>query len=340
VAVLVGAGLLGSGSCGGSEAVQELRLAGEALGTAWSVRLVTRQPLAPPKIEELRRRVAATLGRVDRGMSTWRDDSELVRFNRQIGFASFRFSPETRRVVAAALELARETRGAFDPTVAPLLALWGFGAEAAAGEPSETELAHARARVGWQHLGWNEEGHLRRRVPGVQLDLSGIAKGYAVDAVASELGREPLIGVLVELGGEVRALGTKADGEPWRVGIDDPTSPGSRLEAVVPLTGGALATSGDYRQVRWVEGRRRTHVMDPRSGRPVESGVASASVLAPTCTEADGVATALMVLGPQKALAWVEERPWLEALLAIREEDGSVEWLSSSGWPGPLERGR
>jgi thiamine biosynthesis lipoprotein len=234
--------------------------------------------------------------------------------------------------VAAALEVARDTNGAFDPTVAPLVALWGFGAEARETGPTEQELVRARARVGWRHLSWDEDGGLVRRVPGVELDLSAIAKGYAVDAVLIELAHDQPLGLLVEVGGEVGAFGPKANGEPWRVGIDDPTAPGSRLEAVVALTGGALATSGDYRQVRFVEGERRTHVLAPRTGRPVQGGVASASVVAPTCMEADAVATALMVLSPDEGLAFVESRPWLEALLLIREGDRIAERRPSSGW--------
>jgi thiamine biosynthesis lipoprotein len=169
-------------------------------------------------------------------------------------------------------------------------------------------------------------------VPGVQLDLSAIAKGYAVDAVVAELAIDLPIGALVEVGGEVRAFGAKAGGAPWRLGIDDPDAPGSRLSEVVLLTEGALATSGDYRQVRIVEGRRLTHVIDPRLGRPVERRVASASVIAPTCMEADAVATALMVLGPEEGLAWVEERPWLAALLMLRGEGRIIEKRASSSW--------
>jgi thiamine biosynthesis lipoprotein len=323
--------LAGCGS-GDSDVAHELRLAGEALGTVWSVDLVVAEAPAPEKVAEIRERVAATLDRVDRGMSTWREDAELARFNRQSGLGPFLFSPEPRRVIAAALDLARETGGAFDPTVAPLVALWGFGAQAADTPPTVAELERALRRVGWRHLEWRERGRLARRVAGVQLDLSAIAKGYAVDAIVAELASDRPIGALVEVGGEVRALGAKPGGVPWRVGIDDPDAPGSRLAAVVLLTGGALATSGDYRRVRVIEGRRRTHVVDPRSGRPVEQKVASASVTAPTCMEADAVATALMVLGPEEGLAWVEDRPWLEALLMVREGERTVETRASSGW--------
>jgi thiamine biosynthesis lipoprotein len=214
--------------------------------------------------------------------------------------------------------------------------LWGFRGGAEVSDPGEEELARARARVGWRHLAWDDEGRLVSRVRGVELDLSAIAKGYAVDAIVDELARDRPLGLLVEVGGEVRALGTKPGGEAWRVGIEDAGAPGSRLEAVVALTGAALATSGDYRQARTVNGERRSHVLDPRSGRPARTGVASASVVAPTCMEADGVATALMVLGPDAALAWVEDRPWLEVLLLIREGDRIVERRASSGWEGWL----
>jgi thiamine biosynthesis lipoprotein len=329
---LLACALLVPSGCGDPAAVHELRLSGEALGTMWSVDLVVPQEPAPEELAEIRLRVAATLDRVDRGMSTWREDAELARFNRESELGSFLFAPETRRVVAAALDLARETGGAFDPTVAPLVALWGFGAQAAESPPSVAQLEEARLRVGWRHLEWREGGRLARVVPGVQLDLSAIAKGYAVDAVLTELAFDRPIGILVEVGGEVRALGAKPGGEPWRVGIDDPDAPGSRLSAVVLLTGGALATSGDYRRVRIVEGKRQTHVVDPRSGRPVEQKVASASVIAPTCMEADAVATALMVLGPEEGLAWVEDRPWLETLLMVREGETAIERRASSGW--------
>jgi thiamine biosynthesis lipoprotein len=324
--------LLAGPACGSGDAPHEVRLRGEALGTEWSVALVVRTLLAEERVADLRSRVAGTLDRIDRGMSTWRDDAELVRFNRSAGTRPFRFSPETRRVVAAALDLARETGGAFDPTVEPLMPLWGFRGEPTDADPGEAELERARARVGWRKLVWDDEGRLVKRVAGVELDLSAIAKGYAVDAIVDDLARERPLGLLVEVGGEVRALGTKAGGEPWRVGIEDARLPGANLEAVVELTGGALATSGDYRQARIVDGERRGHVLDPRTGRPAQTGVASASVVAPTCMEADAVATALMVLGADAALAWVEARPWLEALLLIREGDRIVERRASSGW--------
>jgi thiamine biosynthesis lipoprotein len=332
VAVLGTALLLAGLGCGAAESRHEVRSSGEALGTTWAVKWVSRSAPQPGRRDELHDRVAAVLARVDRGMSNWREDAELTRFNRRAELSGFEFSSETRQVVLAALAIARETNGAFDPTVGPLVALWGFGPDAALEEPTEQELAQQRARVGWSLLGWDREGRLVRRVPGVELDLSAIAKGYAVDAIVHELVRDRPLGLLVEVGGEVRALGTTLDGEPWRVGIQDPTASGDDLEAVLALTGAALATSGDYRNLRVVAGKRRSHVIDPRTGRPLDNRVASASVVAPTCMEADAAATALMVLGPELGMAWVEERPWLDALLLLRRGDRVVERRASSRW--------
>ena len=146
--VLCFALLVAGSGCRAPDAAHELRLAGEALGTVWSVELVLPEAPSPERVAEIRDRVDATLDRVDRGMSTWREDAELARFNRHSDMDSFRFAPETRRVIAVALDLARETGGAFDPTVAPLVALWGFGAQAADSPPSVAELEEARRRVG------------------------------------------------------------------------------------------------------------------------------------------------------------------------------------------------
>jgi len=315
--------------CEAARSGQLLQLEGSALGTRWRAEIVLGEVPDPDRVAALRAGIVAVLDRIDRGMSTWREDTEIARFNRGSD-AAVALSAETRRVVGAALDLARESGGAFDPTVGPLVALWGFGAHAASRRPAEDELARVRSRVGWRKLEWDESGRLLRRVPGVELDLSAIAKGYAVDAVIAELGAARAFGLLVEIGGEVRTSGTKPGAAPWRVGIQHPQA--EALEEVVELRGVALATSGDYRQQRFVDGRWVTHVIDPRTGRPVGRGVASASVIAPTCMEADAVATTLMVLGAEAGLDWIEERPWLEALLLVREGGGALTRRASSGW--------
>lgn len=308
-------------------------LKGEALGTTWSAAVVT--TAIPDEATKARMlgHVEAALARVNDALSTYKKEAELARFNRRAGSQPFQFSPEARAVIAAALAQARETGGAFDPTVRPLVRAWGFGAGAASDEPDAAALAAARARVGWQRLVWTRDGALSSEVPGVELDLSAIAKGYAVDAALASLAVERPLGAMVEVGGEVRVFGVRADGSAWRLGVEYPSEDNARkLHAVVELTAGALATSGDYRQLRKTGGRRITHIIDPTTGEPIETRVASASVIAPSCMEADAVATALMVMGPDKGMAWIEARPWLEAMLLLRDGDTVSQRRESSGW--------
>jgi thiamine biosynthesis lipoprotein len=306
-----------------------LELTGEALGTTWSVKAVG---LAADRGVALKQRIEATLERVNRGMSTWRADSELSQFNAEAK-AGYRFKPETARVIDRALFIARATGGAFDPTVKPLVALWGFGAGAATAEPSDAVLAAALDLVGHHKVSWTGQNTLAADRPRVQVDLSAIAKGYAVDAVADDVARAGATGALVEIGGEVVGFGVKPDGGPWRVGIDAPedgAAPGAKLAAVATLRRHAMATSGDYRQFRTVAGERVSHTIDPRTGRPTASAVASATVFAADCMTADAYATALMVLGPDEGLAIIDARPGLEALLLVRGAKGFEQRRSRS----------
>lgn len=275
--------------------------------------------------------VRAVLARVDERMSTWRDDSELAAVRR--GPGPVRVSPETASVVEAALHLARETDGAFDPTVQPLMELWGLHGEPRTELPTVDEIAAVMTRVGHHRVqlasdsrGWTVDAG------GAALDLSAIAKGHGVDAVSQHLSGLGLIEHYVEIGGEVRAHGRGPAGGAWRVGIDVPEEgsvPGRRFAAVVGLVNGALATSGNYRNAYEVDGQRVVHTMDPREGRPAVSDAASVSVVAPDCRTADGWATALMVLGTERGLAMVEARPELEALILQLDGPDFVQRASS-----------
>lgn len=332
--VLVGSALWSG--CESEEAKREepVRLTGEAFGTTWSVVFVPSRGGAPaPHTDELQRVIDAALERVDSLMSAFRSDSELGRFNSARGTEPFELAPEARKVVSAALDLARETGGAFDPTVAPLVGLWGFGAAASEGDPDEGEIEETLDRVGYRNLSWDDHGRLVRSVGGVELDLSGIAKGYGVDAVMVALAAYRPAGVMVEIGGDLRVMGTRAGGEPWRLGIESPLG---GLDSVITMTEGALATSGDYRQRAGEGAKRRTHIVEPRTGRPAPASIASVSVIAPTALEADAVATALVVLGEDEGIRYVEARPWIEAMIMARpvgeeSEVGAVHL--SRGWP-------
>ena len=228
-----------------------VELHGAAFGTTWSV---VARGVAVPK-PDLLARIGAVLGRVDQGMSTWRKDSEVSRFA-QAPVGPFRFRAETAAVISRALEVARETAGAFDPTVRPLVALWGFGAKARTTEPTVAELDAARAAVGFAKLRWRDDGALSKTSAAVSLDLSAIAKGYAVDAVAAELARLGASAAMVEIGGEVVAWGDSPRAAAWRLAVDSPSDQavaGAAIAAIVKLRRGAMATSGDYRQFRIIE---------------------------------------------------------------------------------------
>lgn len=288
--------LLAVGAWSAGPARGELVIEGATMGTRYTVRVARPGRIAEP---ELRVAVQGVLDRVDAALSTWRSDSELERFNRSGDTQWVGVSAETARVARAARDLAVRSQGAFDPTVGPLVRLWGFGAEPPAGVPPAAELvAAARAAVGFRRFHVRERPPaLRKDLSALELDLSGIAKGHAVDAIATRLIEAGLEHFLVEVGGEVRALGLSSRGGPWAIEIEDPLSAAERTPAIVSLRDAAVATSGPTRNFVVREGVRLPHVFDPRTGAPLATDLLSVSVIAPTAMEADGWATALLVAG-------------------------------------------
>jgi thiamine biosynthesis lipoprotein len=278
---------------------------GVAMGTSWSVKIAGAE-LSPDDEKRLDNLVSTRLARIDKLMSTWDPSSELGRFNAHPAREMFRVSRETREVLDLAQEVYELSGGAFDVTVGPLVRAWGFGAGAAEGAPSPptpAELQEARARVGFQMLAFDALGRLYKQFPGVELDLSALAKGYAVDFVAEGLEKLGYTDFLFELGGELRGRGTHRDGSPWRVAVEEPRDEGRAIHAIVRLENASLATSGDYRSFYERDGQRFSHTIDPRNGRPLEHGLASVSVVHPEAARADALATALNVLGPEEGLA-------------------------------------
>lgn len=308
-------------------------LTGKALGTTWHVRWV--EAGGQDHTADVQRVTDAALAEVDLHMSTWRDDSELSRARAADG--PLTVSQDTALVVDAALDLARQTGGAFDPTVQPLMELWGFHGDRRDDIPGEDEIARVVAQVGYQAVQLSPGPQPTLDTGGRALDLSAIAKGHAVDRIHNGLAGLGLGSVFVEVGGEVRVSGPGASGELWKVGVELPrrgTSQGQELALVGAVTNVAVATSGNYRNVYEVDGQRLVHTMDPRVGRPVETPVASATVLAPDCRTADGLATALMVLPAAEGLALVESMPDVDAALLLFDGDG----FRLQATPGAAER--
>ncbi|MGH0034078.1 MAG: FAD:protein FMN transferase [Myxococcota bacterium] len=310
-------------------------LAGPTMGTTWSVVLQGRGHTRND-LTEARQAIRERLASVNALMSTWDPDSELSRLNAHAEPTPFPLSPETLRVFALAQEVSLQTGGAFDVTVGPLVAAWGFGAGARTpGQaPDAAELAAIRGRVGYRLLELDGEGRtIRKARPDLRCDLSAIAKGYGVDAVAGALEARGWTDYLVEVGGEIRVRGERPGGGPWQVGIERPgDDPGRVVQGVVPLSDLAMATSGDYRNFYEVDGERRSHIVDPRSGRPVTHRVASVSVIHPEAVLADAWATALTVLGPDEGLELAESRG-LAAYFLVRTGPERFEARATSGFP-------
>jgi thiamine biosynthesis lipoprotein len=227
--------------------------------------------------------------------------------------------------------------GAFDPTVAPLVNLWGFGynnAEAAI--PTQADIDSALMRVGIADCRINADSTLQLKHPRTELDFSAIAKGYAVDCVARALEQSGAENYMVEIGGEMAIKGHNPRGTEWRVQIDAPISDSAGVEhtrmRVVGVSEGALATSGNYRNFRQVEGRRFGHTINPKTGQPEQTATLSATIYAPTCAEADALATACMVMPHQKALKMIESLDGIEALIVIAHGD-SYKIITTPGFP-------
>lgn len=300
----------------GSARGDACELRGRTMGTDWRVQLCGE---LPPQ-SWLRQDLQQTLDRLDAQMSHWAPDSDLGVFNRRPAGTWQPVPGAFFDVLRRALETASASDGACDPTIGALVNLWGFGPAPKRDEPpTDDDIERARARCGWQRLELDEANRRVFQPGGVELDLSCIAKGYAVDAVAERLLALGLEHFLIEIGGELRGSGWKADGSPWWGELETPGGAGERT--LVALHGLSLATSGDYRQFFEQAGTRYAHTLDPRTGRPVAHAPASVSVLHSSCMQADVQATVLSVLGVDAGLAYADARG-LAALFVLRQADG------------------
>jgi FAD:protein FMN transferase len=291
---------------------------GESMGTTWSVKVCARRKPESPAIGAA---IATALDGVDREMSTWRADSDLSRYNAASAEKWITLPEACYRVVTTALAIARQTDGAYDPTVGRLVNLWGFGPDGKREVPPEAAaIARARADCGWQRVCCDDDRRAVWQPGGVYLDLSAIAKGFAVDQVCETLQRLDIHDYLVEVGGELRARGFRADGRPWYVAIESPEK-----EREMPLVGvlrdGAIATSGDYLRYFESAGQRYSHTIDPRTAEPVAHDLAAVTVLHEETMLADAYATAFSVLGADDGLAFAQ-RHGIAARFVSRASQG------------------
>ena len=300
------------------------------MGTSWSVTYGEGSGvLGPQEISEL---IVERLEAVNASMSTYRDDSELMLFNQSGVGESTLLSGDLQAVLGAALVVGEASGGAYDVTVAPLVNLWGFGPDGPAqGVPSVAKIKAVLATIGQQHLQLDDTGTVVKSQP-VQVDLSSIAKGFGVDAVAQILEDAGVTDYLAEVGGEMRLAGLSPRGDAWRVAIESP-EPGQRSVALAfSATDIAVATSGDYRNFFEVDGTRYSHSIDARTGWPVRHDLVSVTVLHESAMWADAWATALTAVGPDGALSVAQQRG-LAVYLIRRQADALVVEYSAAFAP-------
>ncbi len=291
---------------------------GNVMGTTYSVQVVD----VPSAVDDakLDSSIATTLNGVDTAMSTYKPDSEVSRFNQSVAGEKTTVSDNTLHVIELALAVYEQSRGAFDITVGPLVDLWGFGADTRELKqlPSDSAIQAALDKVSVAAIKMQQTPPALSKDKNVEIDLSAIAKGYAVDLVAELLEKQGIKNYLVEVGGELRGLGHNSRDQTWRVGIETPMLERGNAFTAIPLAKGAVATSGDYRNYISLNGKRYSHTIDPRTGRPVVHNVASVTVVHASAASADAWATALDVLGVPEGLELAEQLD-LAAYFIIRD---------------------
>ncbi|SEA44136.1 FAD:protein FMN transferase [Marinobacterium iners] len=272
---------------------------GLTMGTSFSVKWVAEDDT---RVASIRAKAGALLAEVNRQMSTYIDDSELSKLNSvELGYAQT-IPAELMFVLQESQRISEWTDGAFDVTVGPLVNLWGFGPDGRIiHAPTDEQIEHLRERIGYRFVELIPATRQVRRLGEQYIDLSAIAKGYGVDALANLLEQEGVDRYLVEIGGELRAEGLKPDGSAWKLAIEAPVAGVERVaQTIISLESDAVATSGDYRNYFEEDGVRYSHTIDPRTARPITHRLASVTVIRPTCAEADALATALMVMGEEQ----------------------------------------
>jgi thiamine biosynthesis lipoprotein len=310
---------------------------GTAMGSSWSARM-----MLPPGLDGavLSRALQTELDEIVAQMSHWDTESLLSGYNNAPAGSWHALPPQFFAVIEYALQVLEDSGGAYDPAAGGLVNLWGFGAtgrydQAGFYAPQADAIDAFLARRGERQPVLDRAGQRLLQPGGAVLDVSSVAKGYAVDRMAACLEDRSVRHFVVEAGGELRGAGVKTNGEPWWVEIEGVPDSDAAGQTVVALHGLAIATSGDYRRYFRHGGRRAAHTLDPRTGYPVEHGLASVTVLAPTCMAADALSTALTVLGPEEGLAFAQERG-IAARFLVRGAAGLVE-IMTSDWQAMLQ---
>ena len=307
------------------------------MGTTYTVKI--NSPKAQQDALSIKKSIDASLDKINAIMSTYLTDSELSKFNQTTSTDWYSVSNELFEVIKMGIEISEATNGAFDITIGPLVNLWGFGPiHKKNGIPDKTSINNALANVGFRHIHLDYKNKaIKKDLPHMYIDLSGIAKGYAVDRVASLLeDKYSLDNYMVEIGGEIRSRGKNSEGQIWRIAIEMPIH-GERIAGpVINLENTGMATSGDYRNYFEVDGTDYSHTIDPETGRPITHQLESVTVINSQSMIADAWATALLVIGPEAGVT-LANRQKLPAFFIIKDKNGYKQ-LTSKKFQGYLHK--
>jgi thiamine biosynthesis lipoprotein len=303
---------------------QEVHITGPTMGTSYNVKLVALNGVDKQKLKQ---EIDQLLIDINQLMSTYINDSQLSKFNQWQSIEAFPMSAQTIEVLNEAKRLGQMSDGLLDVTVGPLVNLWGFGPKSRPLKIPTNELINiTQKQTGLDKLivgpSWASKTH-----PSLYVDLSTIAKGYAVDQIAELLQSKKVINYLVEIGGEMRLAGLKASGFTWKIAIEKPETEQRSVQKIISIGTNAVATSGNYRNYYEQDGVRYSHLINPQTGYPIIHNLVSVTVIHPTSMTADGLATALNVMGKDKALQ-VAQKYDIAVLLITKEKDGFTEYTS------------
>ncbi len=316
----------------GCPAEKEVSFSGRTMGTVYSIKIITGQFEG---LDGLQQEIDDRLDEINRSMSVYIKDSEISLFNQSPPRKPLAVSEDFLTVIKTAEKLYLQTEGSWDGTVGPLVDLWGFGTAGRNQKiPPGEEIQRLLRETGFDKIEVIENKYLSKNNAHISLDLGSIAKGYGVDQIAKLIKGKGIKNYLVEIGGEVYAEGYRKDGGKWRIGINKPEkgAPFDQIYKIVSLRNKAMATSGDYRNFFVKDGKTYSHVIDPRTGYPVSNQVVSVSIVADSCTYADGLATAVMVMGPQKGIELINRLDNIEGLIIVMENDGRLTDHLSKGF--------
>jgi thiamine biosynthesis lipoprotein len=325
--------------CARPDSVELIR--GKTMGTTYQVRYVSKDWASPARRQELVRAIDTLLAEINESLSTYMESSTISRINASTDLQQWHpLDPHFNAVLRRSREIYRDTNHAFNPAVGPLVDAWGFGPEQPDKLPDAVTITGLLTVTDFDSFEYREfPPALRKHIASARLDFNAIAKGYGVDAVGVLLEQRGVASYIVEIGGEVRARGRHPERQAWRIGVEKPTEDAladSQIKIIIELKDAGLATSGTYRNYEIRNGRKISHIIDPKTGSPAQNSVLSVSVIAADAMTADAYATALMVMGLDEGLRFVEARKGLSAYFMATDDSGNLVERRSSAFPAPV----